>query len=165
MECNREEAIRARDIAHKLFSKNDYVGAKKFGDKAQRLYPNLDGIQHAVTMFNVYRSANNKINGKCVPDWYGVLGITALASCQRTVNTQYRKLALLLHPDKNECQGAEEGFKILLQAKDILSDSVERSLYDQTILSEIFLVLLLPDTWNETGKYSSICPFASRFHS
>ena len=33
------------DIAEKKISESDYVGAKKFVNKAQNLYPNLDGLK------------------------------------------------------------------------------------------------------------------------
>ena len=33
------------------------------------------------------------------------------------VNKAYRKLAVLLHPDKNVAPGSEEAFKILVQAR------------------------------------------------
>ncbi|XP_010451361.1 PREDICTED: chaperone protein dnaJ 49-like [Camelina sativa] len=77
---------------------------------------------------DVYISASNKINGES--DWYGVLGIDPLAD-DEAVKKRYKKLALLLHPDKNRFHGAEGAFKLVLQACDLLSDKVKRSAYDQ----------------------------------
>ncbi|XP_019089102.1 PREDICTED: dnaJ homolog subfamily B member 12-like [Camelina sativa] len=127
MECNKEEARRAIDMAEKKISENDYDGAKKLVNKAERLYPQLEGLKQVLMTIDVYISASNKING--VSDWYGVLGVDPSAD-DEAVKKRYKKLALLLHPDKNRFHGAEGAFKLVLQACDLLSDKVKRSAYD-----------------------------------
>ncbi|KAF2541697.1 hypothetical protein F2Q68_00029509 [Brassica cretica] len=129
MECNKDEAIRAMDIAKRKVTENDYTGAKTFAVKAQNLYPELDGLKQVLMLIDVYISAGNKINGG-EPDWYGVLGVDPLAD-DGVVKKQYRKLALLLHPDKNKCEGAEGAFKLILEAWSLLSDKVKRIAFDQ----------------------------------
>ncbi|XP_010451364.1 PREDICTED: trithorax group protein osa-like [Camelina sativa] len=116
------------DIAEKRVSEKDYNGAKKFVNKAQVLYPNIDGLQQVLMMIDVYISATNKINGEA--DWYGVLGVDPLAD-DEALKRQYKKLALLLHPDKNKFKGAEGAFKLVSQAWCLLSNKVKRSGYDQ----------------------------------
>ncbi|ESQ55413.1 hypothetical protein EUTSA_v10027069mg [Eutrema salsugineum] len=132
MESNMFEARRAVFIAERKISENDYVGAKQFVNKAQNLYPKLDGLKQMSIMINVYISASNKINeeGEAECDWYGVLGVDHLAD-DETVKKQYKKLALLLHPDKNKCKGAEGAFKLVLEAWCLLSDKAKRNAYDQ----------------------------------
>lgn len=123
-----EEARRALDIAEKKLSENDYSEAKKFVNKAQNLYPKLDGLEQVRLMIDVYISASNKINGKA--DWYGVLGVDPSAD-DEALKKQYKKLALLLHPDKNRLIGAEDAFKLVLEAWCLLSDNSKRIAYDQ----------------------------------
>ncbi|KAH0941392.1 hypothetical protein HID58_001029 [Brassica napus] len=130
MECNKDEAKRAMDIAEKKLSEKDYVGAKKFLTKAQNLYPHLDGLNQVSTMIHVYVSAANNINGGKDSDLYGVLGVDPLAD-DEALKKQYKKLALLLHPDKNKCKGAEGAFKLVLNAWALLSDKAKRSAYDR----------------------------------
>ena len=130
MECNKDEAKRAMDIAEKKLSEKDYVGAKKFLTKAQNLYPHLDGLNQVSTMIHVYVAAANKINGGKDCDLYGVLGVDSLAD-DEALKKQYKKLALLLHPDKNKCKGAEGAFKHVLNAWALLSDKAKRSAYDR----------------------------------
>ncbi|CAH8345780.1 unnamed protein product [Eruca vesicaria subsp. sativa] len=130
MECNKDEAKRAMVIAEKKLSENDYVGAKKFLTKAQNLYPNLDGLNQVSMMIHVYISAENKINGGKESDLYEVLGVDPLAD-DEALRKQYKKLALLLHPDKNKCQGAEGAFKLVSNAWTLLSDKAKRIAYDQ----------------------------------
>ncbi|RID50262.1 hypothetical protein BRARA_H01005 [Brassica rapa] len=129
MECNKEEATKAIKIAERKLSENDYNGAKRFAGKAKTLYPTLDGLEQISTMVDVYISASNKTNGS-ESDWYGILGVDPLAD-EEAVKKQYKKLALLLHPDKNRFNGAEGAFKLVLDAWSLLSDKAKRLDYDQ----------------------------------
>jgi hypothetical protein len=74
MECNRDEAIRARDIAEKKYAAQDFVGAKKFVLKAQRLFPDLDGISQMLAVLDVHHVAQTKVSSNDL-DWYGILQV------------------------------------------------------------------------------------------
>ncbi len=64
-------------------------------------------------------------------DYYEVLGVTRSASSDE-IKKAYRKLAIKFHPDKNpDNKDAEEKFKEASEAYQILSDSNNRSKYDQ----------------------------------
>ncbi|KAF5726658.1 DnaJ heat shock N-terminal domain-containing protein putative isoform 1 [Tripterygium wilfordii] len=128
MECNKGEATRAKEIAEKKFLSKDIVGARKFALKAQNLYPELEGVSQMIETFDVYNHAENKINGEA--DWYGILGVNPQAD-DETVRKHYRKLALMLHPDKNKSIGAEGAFKFISEAWSLLSDKGKRAVYDQ----------------------------------
>ncbi|KAK8599907.1 hypothetical protein V6N13_060287 [Hibiscus sabdariffa] len=130
MECNKDEAFRAKEIAERKVKEKDYAGAKKFALKAQNLYPGLDGIAQMLTTLDVYISADNKVSGEA--DWYGVLGVSPSAD-DDTVRKQYRKLALMLHPDKNKFVGADGAFKLVSEAWSLLSDQAKRLAYNQRI--------------------------------
>ncbi|CAN4087618.1 unnamed protein product [Withania somnifera] len=135
MECNKDEAFRAKKIAERKFEQKDYAGAKKFALKAQALYPGLDALTQMLTTLDVYISAENKISGEV--DWYGVLGVSP-STDDETVRKQYRKLALVLHPDKNKSVGAEGAFKLLSEAWSLLSDKSKRLAYNQRRSSKGF---------------------------
>ncbi|GAB2214375.1 hypothetical protein Droror1_Dr00018718 [Drosera rotundifolia] len=128
MECNRDEAARSKAIAERKFLAKDFRGAKKFAMKAHALFPGLEGIEQMLATFEVHLSAENKVNGEA--DWYRVLGTTSAAD-DDTVRKQYRKLALMLHPDKNKSVGAEGAFKLLSEAWSLLSDKTRKAAYDQ----------------------------------
>ncbi|XVF10029.1 hypothetical protein REPUB_Repub07fG0148800 [Reevesia pubescens] len=130
MECNKDEAFRAKEIAERKVREKDYAGAKKFALKALNLYPGLDGITQMLTTLDVYISAENKVSGEA--DWYGVLGVNPSAD-DELVRKQYRKLALALHPDKNKSVGADGAFKLVSEAWSLLSDKAKRLVYNQKI--------------------------------
>uniref|UniRef100_A0A6N2KBR7 J domain-containing protein n=1 Tax=Salix viminalis TaxID=40686 RepID=A0A6N2KBR7_SALVM len=131
MECNKDEAVRAKEIAEKKFMAKDYAGGKKFALKAQNLYPELDGLSQMLTAFDVHISAENRTSNGEV-DWYCVLGVNPCAD-DETVRKQYHKLALMLHPDRNKSVGADDAFKLVSEAWGLLSDKEKRRAYNQKL--------------------------------
>ena len=67
-------------------------------------------------------------------DYYSILQLSTEAS-QDEIKKNYRKLALKLHPDKNKEDNAEEKFKELGEAYEVLSDLQKRREYDLIHLS------------------------------
>ena len=63
-------------------------------------------------------------------DYYKILGLTRGAN-EDDIKKAYRKMALKYHPDKNKTPGAEEKFKEIAEAYEVLSDKRKREIYDQ----------------------------------
>jgi molecular chaperone DnaJ len=65
-----------------------------------------------------------------VSDFYEILGVEAGAS-EDEIKRAYRKLAMEYHPDRNRAADAEEKFKELSEAYDVLRDPQKRAAYDR----------------------------------
>jgi len=63
-------------------------------------------------------------------DFYEVLGV-AKGSSKDEIKSAYRKAALKFHPDRNKEAGAEEKFKEINEAYEVLSNDQKKSAYDQ----------------------------------
>jgi len=185
VEANKDEGNKCLSIARQALQEKEYEKARRFAEKALRLYPNndardlLDEIenkasangrahgegqsspkeQHSAgtgnsepdsTVRNRTRFAENpaaqRVNSrfsegtqeqrrlvatirskKC---HYEVLSVPRSAS-DDDVKKAYRKLALRLHPDKNQAAGADEAFKLVSKAFSVLSNPEERKMYDR----------------------------------
>nr|BDT62136.1 MAG: heat shock protein 40-like protein [Litopenaeus vannamei majanivirus Nimav-1_LVa] len=83
-------------------------------------------------------------------DYYKILGLSKDAS-EGDIKRAYRNMALKYHPDKNKSDDAEEKFKLVAEAYEVLSDKKKRNIYDQCTESSfmyrfmclIFRILLL----------------------
>ena len=72
---------------------------------------------------------------RCSPTaFYDILGLeTVKTTCtDGEIKKAYRKLSLLTHPDKNGYDGADEAFKMVSRAFQILSDADKKKQFDRT---------------------------------
>ncbi|XP_047047500.1 chaperone protein dnaJ A7A, chloroplastic-like [Lolium rigidum] len=63
-------------------------------------------------------------------DFYSVLGVSRNSS-KSEIKSAYRKLARSFHPDVNKDPGAEQKFKDISNAYEVLSDDEKRAIYDK----------------------------------
>src|ERR687883_375555 len=63
-------------------------------------------------------------------DFYEVLGIDRSATPE-DIKKAFRRLAMQYHPDRNKESGAEQKFKEINQAYEVLSDPDKRAAYDR----------------------------------
>ncbi|KAF2845773.1 DnaJ-domain-containing protein [Plenodomus tracheiphilus IPT5] len=71
---------------------------------------------------------------RCAPTaYYEILGLEAVkTTCSDSdIKKAYRKLSLLTHPDKNGYDGADEAFKLISKAFQVLSDPEKKKKFDQ----------------------------------
>ncbi|EEF48621.1 uncharacterized protein LOC8268412 [Ricinus communis] len=128
---NRAEAERLLGIAEKLLQSRDFNGTRDFAVLAQETEPLLDGSDQILAVADVLLSSDKRINNH--HDWYSILQIDRRSDDQDLIKKQYRRLALLLHPDKNKFPFADQAFKLVADAWTVLSDSSKKSLYDNEL--------------------------------
>ena len=67
-------------------------------------------------------------------DLYGLLGVHPGVSAEE-IRLAYRQRAMIWHPDRNKRTDAEETFKRIRSAYDVLSDPSRRADYDRNLAS------------------------------
>ncbi|MBV8061999.1 MAG: DnaJ domain-containing protein, partial [Nevskia sp.] len=96
-------------------------------------------------------------------DYYKILGVPRSAGADE-IKRAYRKLARQYHPDKNKAKNAEDKFKEVNEANDVLGDPKKRQAYDQLGANwragERFTP---PPGWNFEGGFHGGRPGAAGF--
>ncbi|XP_055614010.1 uncharacterized protein LOC129760387 [Uranotaenia lowii] len=77
-------------------------------------------------------------------DAYSILGVSPDCS-QEQIRKHYKKIAVLVHPDKNKQPGAEEAFKVLQRSFELIGEPENRKAYDQSLAE----ALHAEKTWSE----------------
>ena len=88
-------------------------------------------------------------------DYYEVLGIDKSAS-EEEIKKAYRQMAKKYHPDMNKAPDAEEKFKEVNEAYEVLSDPQKKATYDQYGFAGM-------DGANFSGNYGDFSDFSSAF--
>nr|CAB3492542.1 unnamed protein product [Digitaria exilis] len=122
MANDMEEAERAYMLAEERFVAGDLAGALRSARNSKRLFASLPTLQNAAAAYEVHAAAAAAARGGKM-SWYAVLGLRqdAAVVTHEDVKRQYRRLCLVLHPDKNPSAAADGAFKLLHQAWEALS--------------------------------------------
>ncbi|SCW03177.1 LAFE_0G04654g1_1 [Lachancea fermentati] len=67
--------------------------------------------------------------------YYSILGLTADAT-EAQIKKAYRKIAVVIHPDKNKSEGAAELFKVVSHAQSVLTDETKRRDYNRKLIAK-----------------------------
>ncbi|XP_020101189.1 uncharacterized protein LOC109719078 [Ananas comosus] len=129
---SRAEAERWLEIAGKLLFARDLVGSKRFAERALESDPLVDGADQILAVADVLLASQSRVGSGRV-DWYAVLGLPSGAGAGAdpvAVKRHYRRLALLLHPDRNKYPGADAALRLVVDAFAFLSDPSKKALFD-----------------------------------
>lgn len=69
-------------------------------------------------------------------NFYEFLEISSTATTSE-IRRAYRKLSLVMHPDKNKTEGAEENFRTLAAIYEVLKTKEKREIYDEVLVNGI----------------------------
>ncbi|CAN4122382.1 unnamed protein product [Withania somnifera] len=128
---SRAEAERLLGVAEKLLREKDYAPCKDFALLAQETEPLLEGPDQILAIAEVILASSKRINNH--HDWYSILQIQGRTEDSELIKKQYRRLALLLHPDKNKYPSSDSAFGLVADAWAVLSDPTKKGLYDNEL--------------------------------
>ncbi|XP_057773347.1 uncharacterized protein LOC130992641 [Salvia miltiorrhiza] len=140
---SRAEAERLLGIAEKLLRSKDYAGCRDFAILAQETEPLVDGSDQILAVAEVLSASDNKRLSSNQPDWYSILQIPQRSNDVDLIKKQYRRLALLLHPDKNKFPFSDSAFRLVADSWAVLSDPAKKSVYDAEFASRFTKVDLV----------------------
>ncbi|XP_043719483.1 chaperone protein dnaJ A6, chloroplastic-like isoform X1 [Telopea speciosissima] len=112
---------------HVISSKIKYLASK---NSSFLLQDSLHAVFRTRLTQNVRHHRGARLIVRADSDYYSVLGVSRNAS-KPEIKSAYRKLARSFHPDVNKEPGAEQKFKEISNAYEVLSDDEKRSLYDK----------------------------------
>ena len=142
MEANRDAAAQSLNVANRALAEGDRAKALRFAEKSVNLYP-TDAATKLVLQLQSAATAGPSTSAAASPaesqsssaqsrpvaagtkdldivqrierarTYYEVIGVEMSAD-ETMIRKAYRKLAALLHPDKNSATGAEDAFKKVL---------------------------------------------------
>jgi len=139
-----------KDCALVLYSRDDFVEAWLVRFLALHgLERHEEALAEATTLMSqwgssdarirqAYESADFQVRKVKRPDFYQLLGVSSIAS-DREIRKAYRAKSMEVHPDRmvgdqftdEQRRAAEQEFKLLGQAMEILTDDFKRKLYDE----------------------------------
>lgn len=85
-------------------------------------------LEVETALFELVEEVHNKTNGT----FYELMEVAPNAT-SKTLKVEYKKLAMLLHPDKSDKENAEEEFRVLAQVYNVLKDKEQRAMYDRVL--------------------------------
>lgn len=132
MNTNKDEAERLLEICEQLLQKRDLKGSRELAIVAQETEPLLEGSDQILAIVDVLEAAEKPLNlNNHHLDWYAILQVDRNVQDLNLIKKQYRRLALLLHPDKNPFTFADLAFKLVSDAWAVLSDPAQKAQYDE----------------------------------
>jgi hypothetical protein len=97
-------------------------------------------------------------------DYYAIIGVSRSASSLE-IKRAYRKLAVRYHPDKNPDVEAEQLFKEINEAYDVLSDAYKKSGYDYLISNDHHEVVVANEPRHRDPAYRRRKPSSVKYKS
>nr|GMD02824.1 uncharacterized protein LOC109165051 [Ipomoea batatas] len=119
-------------IAEKLLANRDLMGSKSFATRAQESDPTMVHGEQILAVIDTLIAGDKLMNNQF--DWYGILQVPPnQAHDSEFIATQYRRLALLLNPQKNNFPFADQAFRLVLDAWNLLSNPFRKNVYDKEL--------------------------------
>ncbi|XP_047331921.1 uncharacterized protein LOC124935536 [Impatiens glandulifera] len=101
--------------------KDDFFGAQLLASRSKTLKADIENLSQIIAVCQIHVAADETLGNK--RNWHNILDVEPDAD-EAAINVQYKKLSLLLHPDKNKFYGANAAFILIGEARRVLLDAV-----------------------------------------
>lgn len=128
---NRGEAERWLYTANKLLSARDLHGARSFAIRAQESDPRFEATELLLAVIDTLLAGEARIKEQI--DYYAILQILRYTQNIEYIADQYRRLAILLDPNRNPFAYAAHAFSLVHDAWSIFSNPHKKALYDEQL--------------------------------
>jgi curved DNA-binding protein CbpA len=135
---NRAEAERWLSIAERLLMTSDFHGAKSFAIRARDSDPRtrMESADQIIAVADTLIAGESRItDGQ--PNWYAILQLVQPTQSLELIATQFRRLAILLSPERNRLGFADQAFRLVADAWSVLSHPSKKADFDHAL--SIFL--------------------------
>ncbi|KAJ4838392.1 hypothetical protein Tsubulata_017420 [Turnera subulata] len=122
------QALKEKEIAEQMITREDYASARARLLKAQRLYPAMDVVDALLAVCDILSAASIELPG-CGVDHYWVLQVIP-SSTFLDIQSRYYKLDSLLQPIRKFYPCTELALTLLRNALAVLVDKKRRSEFD-----------------------------------
>ena len=75
-----------------------------------------------------------------------------MESSQEQIRKHYKKIAVLVHPDKNKQPGAEEAFKVLQRAFELIGEPVRKQQFENYLFLNLIDLIIYRKIGNLTTR-------------
>lgn len=134
-DMDAQEAAAAKVSAERKLARGDVRGCRKLVEKLSRSKSTVEGLEQLQVVLEVHEVVKSRQAD--VIDYYAILQLPPLCDDESTIKKAFRRMALLLHPDKNKTAGADEAFKHVKAAHECLSDNQQKEDYDAKYLARL----------------------------
>ncbi|XP_045817030.1 uncharacterized protein LOC123910047 [Trifolium pratense] len=128
---NRGEAERWLYTANKLLSARDLHGARSFAIRARESDPRFEATELLIAVIDTLLAGEARIKEHL--DYYAVLQIIRYTQNIEYIADQYRRLAILLDPNRNPFAYAAHAFSLVHDAWSIFSNPHKKAIYDEQL--------------------------------
>lgn len=134
MNGDRVQALKTVDVAKRMISDNDYMGARSKLLEVHYQFPSLGNIPHMITTCDILCSTELTLpNGET--DWYWVLQLGPAATFSQ-ISSRHDKLTSLLNGIKDEFPNAvADALQLVRDAFFVLSNIPKRLVFDSKRLT------------------------------
>ncbi|VVC37870.1 DnaJ domain,Tetratricopeptide-like helical domain [Cinara cedri] len=140
-EINKDESQKCLEKAEKYLQTKEYETAEKFVLKSKKLFPLPEAdvlLKKIQEIKEINKPTYTEEQAKFVKkvknseNYYKMLDIKTTATVPE-IKKAFKKLALLIHPDKNSAPESGEVFIVVTNAVETLCDHSKRLIYDRTL--------------------------------